>query len=234
MSALASSLAFAFGQLADGRVLRILLKSMAVTLVTFTMLAGVGWWGFDALLNVAGLTDELFAGAGTLRGLASVILAFFGLWLLWRIVAMGVIQFYAEDVVNAIEDKYYPNAAQNRRDVPVSEQLQSAAKATIRALVANLIALPFAAILLFTGIGTAAVFWIVNAVLIGRELQDMVWLKQSQGKVEAAPMDRIQRFLLGGAITALLSLPFVTFLAPVIGAASATHLIHRNDARARI
>jgi uncharacterized protein involved in cysteine biosynthesis len=34
------------------------------------------------------------------------------------------------------------------------------------------------------------------------------------------------RFLLGGAIAALLAVPFANLLAPVLGAAAATHLVH--------
>ena len=35
-------------------------------------------------------------------------------------------------------------------------------------------------------------------------------------------------FLLGGAVTALLAIPFANFLAPVIGAAGAAHMVHRK------
>ena len=95
-------------------------------------------------------------------------------------------------------------------------------------MLANLIALPFALVLLFTGVGTFLLFLAVNAVLLGRELQDMVWLRHCHRQGDCAPVSKTERFLLGGVVAAMLAVPFVNFLAPVLGAASATHLIHRN------
>src|SRR5688572_8458 len=231
MLSVPSSLMLALGQLADGRVIRILLKSLAVSIVLFAGVAWAGWYALDALLDWAGLDEGLFAGAGTLRELASLLLALLGLWLAWRIVAMAVINFFADEVVQAVEAKHYPEAAARARDLPVGEQVSTSARAALRALVVNLVALPFALLLLFTGIGPALLFWAVNAALVGRELQDMVWLRHRQGKADPAPVGHAERFLLGGAVAALLALPFVNLLAPILGAAAATHLIHRKDRR---
>lgn len=228
MRAIASSLLLAVAQLTDRRVLRILLKSLLVSLALFAVLAVAAWFAFDALLARAGLGDNVFSGAGTLRELAALALALLGLWLLWRIVAMGVIQFYADDVVAAVEARHYPETQLTRRKIPVTEELSSALKAAGRALLANLIALPLAALLLFTAVGPAIAFWLVNAVLVGRELQDMVWRPHSRPGEKRAPLARSERFVLGGTVTALLAIPFANFLAPVIGAAGAAHMVHRK------
>ena len=188
MPAVASSLLLALGQLADGRVIRILLKSLAVTLVLFALVAWGGWYGLDALLDWLGLDEGLVAGGGTLRQLASLVLTLLGLWLAWRIVAMAVINFFADEVVVAVEARHYPQAA-------------------------------------------ALLFWLVNAALVGRELQDMVWLRHRRDANDPAPVGRGERFLLGGAVAALLAVPLVNLLAPILGAAAATHLIHRPRAR---
>jgi uncharacterized protein involved in cysteine biosynthesis len=233
MRAVATSLLLALGQFADPKVLRILLKSLAVTLVLFAAVAVGGWYALDALLAWAGLGDALFAGAGPLRGLASLLLALLGLWLAWRIVALAVIQFFADEVVQAVEARQYPDAALTARDLPVREQLSTSLAAAMRALAVNLVALPFALILLITGIGAPLLFWLVNAVLIGRELQDMVWLRHRQGPQDPAPVGRAERLILGGAVAALLALPLVNFIAPLLGAAAATHLIHRKDGTRR-
>ena len=229
MGALFTSLARGFGQLFDGAVLRILLKSLAVTLVLFALVATAGWYALDWALARFGLEDTLFAGAEAFRELLSLLLALVGLWLAWRIVAMGVVQFFADDVVLAVERRHYPERMASAREVPFGEQLGNALRSAGRALLANLIAAPFALVLLFTGVGTFAVFWIVNAVLLGRELQDMVWLRHRRNASDIAPVGRGQRFALGGAIAGLLAIPFANFLAPVLGAASATHLVHRKD-----
>lgn len=229
MSAVASSLLLALGQLADRKVIGILVKSLAVSLVLFAAAAWGGWYALDGLLARIGLEDDAFAGAGTLREVASLLLALLGLWLAWRIVAMAVINFFADEVVQAVEARHYPEAAVRARDLPVSEQFSTSARAALRALLVNLAVLPIALLLLFTGVGAALLFWAVNAALVGRELQDMVWLRHRRSKAETAPVGRGERFLLGGAVAALLALPFVNLLAPILGAAAATHLIHRKD-----
>ena len=180
-------------------------------------------------LALGQLADESFAGADTLRGLASLLLALLGLWLAWRVVAMAVINFFADEVVQAVEARHYPAAAALARDLPVREQVSTSLRAASRALLVNLAVLPLALVLLFTGIGAALLFWLVNAVLVGRELQDMVWLRHRHGKADPAPVARGERLLLGGAVAALLALPFVNLIAPLLGAAAATHLIHRKD-----
>ena len=231
MSAVVSSLLLALGQLADGRVIRILLKTLAVSLVLFAAVPWGGWYALDWLLAWAGLDDQTFAGAGTLRELASLLLALLGLWLAWRIVALAVVNFFADEVVQAVEARHYPAAAARARDLPVGEQVSTSLKAALRALIVNLVVLPFALVLLFTGIGAALLFWLVNAVLLGRELQDMVWLRHRRDAADPAPVGRGERFLLGGAVAAMLALPVVSLIAPILGAAAATHLIHRPRTR---
>lgn len=228
MAAIFTSLMLALGQMADPRVLRVLLKSVAVSLLAFAVLAVAGWFGFDLALARLGLDDAAFAGADQLRSLASFVLAMAGLWLAWRIVAMVVIQFFAEEVVHAVEARHYPAAASAARDLTLAEQARAGMGMGVRALLANLIALPFAVALIVTGIGPALLFWAVNAALIGRELQDMVWLRHRHQGGALCPVTRFERFALGGAVAALLMVPFANFLAPVLGAAAAAHLVHRK------
>ena len=97
------------------------------------------------------------------------------------------------------------------------------------AIVASMaLAAPFALLLLITGFGPALLLGIVNAWLIGRDLEEMVWLRHRKDDAELCPIGKWNRFALGGAIAALLLVPFVNFIAPVLGAAAATHLIHRR------
>ncbi len=224
-----SSLLLALGQLADRRVLGILAKSLAVTVVLVAAIAWGGWTLLDWGLDRVGVDEGLFAGAGWLREAAAALLTLVGLWLVWRIVAIAVIGFFADEVVQAVEARHYPQAAARARDLPVSEQFSTSLRAAWHALVVNLIALPFALALLVTGVGTALLFFAVNTVLVGRELQDMVWLRHRQGAADPAPVGRGERYLLGGAVTALLALPVINLVAPILGAAAATHLIHRKE-----
>ena len=207
MAAVLSSLVLGFGQLADPRMLRILAKSLAVSLIAFAVLGTGGWYALDAGLQWLGLGDALVAGGDAVRGAAAAVLTVVALWLTWRIVAMAVIQF------------------------SLAEQARAGLGSALRALIVNLIALPFALALLFAGIGTALLFLVVNAFLIGRELQDMVWLRHRRDIADTAPISGARRFLLGASIAALLMVPFANLIAPVLGAASAAHLVHRKARR---
>ena len=228
MPAIFSSLALALGQLADPRVVRVLLKSMGVSLLAFAVLATTGWFALDWGLARAGLGDGLFADAADLRGIAALLLTLAGLWLTWRIVAMLVIQFFAEEVVHAVEARHYPHAASAARNLTLGEQLHAGLASAGRALLVNLLALPLGLVLIVTGIGPALLFWAINAVLIGRELQDMVWLRLRHQSNGLCPVSRFERFALGSTVAALLMVPFANFLAPVLGAAAAAHLFHRK------
>jgi len=101
-----------------------------------------------------------------------------------------------------------------------------------RVVLVNLVMLPVYLLLLATGIGTAAAFFVVNGWLLGRDLGDMVAARHldragtDQWRRATAP----RRFLLGLGNTALFVVPVVNLLAPVLGAAMATHLFHRSRA----
>lgn len=218
-----SAFALALGQLADRRIVRILAKSLAITLAIFTVLGASGWWLGDYLLSSSGLAPELRALIALAGGL---VLA----WLLWRVIALLVIQFFADEVVLAVEDRHYPVAAANARQLGWREELSLGLRGAWRAVALNLLALPVAVVLLVTGIGPVVVFWLVNAVLIGRELTELVWARHRVPGDLVLPLGKFERVLFGGIVTALLAIPFVNLLAPVLGAAMATHLVHRKGA----
>lgn len=225
MTSLPRALALSFSQLGDPAILKVLGKSLLITLAIFLLL---GWglsFGFEAALEWAGLEEG--SDAGTLLAVLATVI---GAWLLFRFVALFVLQFFAEEVVRAVEARHYPAAASAARSLPFHEEMRNGVRSTLRALLVNLVALPFAILLLATGIGTALLFWAVNAFLLGRELQDMVWLRHRRDVAEIAPLGQGRRFLLGGAVAALLMVPFLNLVAPVLGAASATHLVHRRRA----
>lgn len=227
MSSLPRALALSLGQLSDPAILRVIAKSALITLAIFLALGWAASFAFAAGLERLGWAEG--SGLGTLlAALATVI----GAWLLFRIVALAVMQFFADEVVRAVEARHYPEHAAAARILPLHEEIGHGLRALLRTLGVNLLVLPLALVLLVTGFGTALLFWLVNAVLLGRELQDMAWLPHREHAGERAPMGFGTRFLLGGVVAALLVIPFVNLLAPVLGAASATHLVHRGRSRA--
>lgn len=218
-----SALALAAGQLGDARILRVLAKSIALTLLLFALLAGGAWFAGDALLARTGLASDL-------RGLVVLLAIVLGGWLLWRVLALAVLQFFADEVVIAVEDRHYPGAAASARRLGFQEELRNSLRGAGRAIGYNLLALPVALVLLVTGIGAPLVFWLVNALLIGRELTELVWLRHCPPGTRDLPLGGAERFALGGLVAALLAVPVANLLAPLLGAAMATHLVHRKGA----
>ena len=223
MLRLPTALALSFAQLGDPAFLKVLAKSLAITLAVFALAGGVLLTALYRYLLTTG-----FAFSAEVSTLAAIVLTVIAGWLLFRIVALFVLQFFADEVVRAVEHRHYPTVAHGLRDVPMGEEFRASVRSFLRAIAFNLVALPFAILLLATGIGTAILFWAINAWLLGRELQDMVWLRHRRSAEDVQPLGGPTRFALGGVVAALLLVPFANLLAPVLGAASATHLVHRS------
>ena len=215
-----SALAKAFGQLGDPAILRVLAKSFGITLGLFVLLA---WalaqslpWLLGGYLDLEG---DAYIVIGALIALASA-------WFLFRVIAVAVLQFFADEVVAAVEARHYPHTARHARKLPFREELGNSLKGVGRTLGYNALALPIALVLIFTAIGPAIIFLLVNAVLLGRELTDMGWLRYRPNPSQTTPVGPMERLTLGGAVAGLMLIPFLNLLAPVIGAAAGTHMVH--------
>ncbi len=214
------------GQLGDRRILAVLAKSLAVTLVLLATL-GVGlWYAAEAGARWAGLDGTTSGIAGFLAVLAGLAIG----WLIFRALAIAVIGIFADEVVAAVEAKHYPDALATARPVPFARSLAMGAGSVARAILWNVAAIPLYILLLATGIGTPIGFFAINALLLGRDLGDMVAARHRPANALPAfrAATRLPRLMLGGAGTALLLIPIVNLVGPVLGAAMATHLFHRR------
>ena len=221
------ALFLSIGQLTDPPVLRVLLRSLLLTLAIFAALGIATWWGMQALLA------HWLGGGWGATGLATAVSIFVSLlafWLLFRAVGIAVVGLFADTVVEAVERRHYPAALAGARGVPFAQGVAMGLRSATRAVLVNLLALPVYVALLVTGIGTAAAFFLVNGWLLGRDLGDMVAVRHLSGAPLSAwrRASATRRLLLGLANTALFVVPGLNLLAPVLGAAMATHLFHRN------
>lgn len=212
-------------QLGDPPILRVLALSMALTLALFGVLGAGVWWGVQAML-----AHWITWGADGLAAVVAVAVTGLALWLLFRAVAIAVVGLFADTVVEAVEARHYPAALKTARPVSFAKGAAMGLRSGARVILVNLIALPVYLVLLATGVGTAAVFFLVNGWLLGRDLGDMVAVRHldDAGLRAWRKTTRAERFLLGLAGTALFVVPVLAILAPVLGAAMATHLFHRN------
>ena len=222
-------LALAIGDLADPRILSVLVRSLIVTLLIF---AGAGLalaWALDGAdpcgwIGMAATCELGFS----MSGLGAVLLIALAAWLLFPGIALGVIAAYSDRIVAAVEARHYPTALAGARPPGVADGLALGLRSSARLIVYNLIALPLYLILLLTGVGTLIAFVLVNGLAIGRDLGEMVasrhgdralrrtWLGETRG----------DRAMIGMLSASIFLVPIANLLAPIIGAAMAAHLYH--------
>ena len=227
------ALLLAIGDLADRRILAILFWSLAITLGLVAGLGvGAAWLlaGLDPCSWFGDGSCMLGEGSATFGGL---LFFFVALWLLFPAIALGVIGGFFGPVIAAVEQRHYPAAAALAQPLGPVRALQLGLGSALRLLIYNAIALPFYVLLLVTAIGPLLLFLAVNGAAIGRDLALMVALRHgrvsdARGWLRASRGDRL---LLGTAIAALFLVPFLNLLAPILGAAAATHLYHRYAPR---
>lgn len=215
-------------QLSDRRILRVLAKSLALTLALF---AGIGV-GVDRLLVgrdpcalVPGYGCAIGSGEG---GVAAVLLTLVGLWLLFPAIAIGIIGLFSDEVVAAVEARHYPDEATRAKPPGWGAAIRLGLGSAGRLIGYNLLALPFYLLLLLTAIGPVVLFLIVNALALGRDLDEMVAVRHLDADARKARLavTRGGRALTGLVAAGLFMVPVVNLFAPVIGAALATHRFH--------
>ena len=207
----------AFPSLFHGAALRLLLKTLALTLLLFAALGGGIWAGFHALRLHFGWGGGGLAEA-TATALAVVALG----WLLFRATAMAVMGLFADDIIEAVERQSYPDAAAMARPVGWARSGRYALASLRRTLGWNLLALPAYLLLLVTGVGTVTLFLALNAYLLGRDMADMVEPRHPA----LPPIGRTSRWLMGLLSAIAFLLPLVNLLAPIWSAAMAVHMLH--------
>ncbi|GAA0478974.1 EI24 domain-containing protein [Parasphingorhabdus litoris] len=216
------------GQLSDRRILSLLLK---VFLISLLLLATFGVGAYFLLAWILALTP-LEGGGFAAAAVAFIITALTAIFL-FRVIAIFVLNIFSDDIVDAVEARHYPARAEQAKPPSYALGLKMGLASVGRAIGYNILASPIYIFLLVTGIGAPLAFFAVNAILIGRDLQDMVAARHVENIAvldDRWRLSKLTRFGLGLAIALLMAVPFVNFLAPVLGAAMATHLVHRADA----
>ena len=214
-ASLLHALFLGFRQLADRSSRRVLLRCLLVASLTFVLLvAAVAV--LLATLDPTGLA-WLDAGIAIAGSAAALVLA----WLLFPVVIAAALGFFAEDVVAAVERRYYPDLPP-----PYSMGVGESAWVTLRftavALLLNLLALP---LYLIPGVNLL-LYLALNGYLLGREYIELVALRRLPGPTVAALRRRLRaRFWLAGVvIAALLAVPGFNLIAPVVAIAFMVHL----------
>jgi CysZ protein len=215
------ALQLSFQSLSDRRVAMLLIKVVLCTFASFLLL-GVGmWFALDWLFAWLNIQNGAYLSA--LLSLAIIPISAF---LLFRVVAIAITWIFADDIIDAVEDRYYPQKAAFGKRPGVGAGVHMAVRSIARVVGYNLLALPLYIVLLVTGIGTAIAFMLLNALLLGKDLEDMLIARHgaSQGSIHKLP-----RLLLGFVGTVGMLIPFLNLLAPVLATAMAVHVVHSGN-----
>ena len=215
------ALQLSFQSLSDRRVAMLLIKVVLCTFASFLLL-GVGmWFALDWLFAWLNIRDGAYLSA--FLSLAIIPISAF---LLFRVVAITITWIFADDIIDAVEDRYYPQKAAFGKRPGVGAGVHMAVRSIARVVGYNLLALPLYIVLLVTGVGTAIAFMLLNAVLLGKDLEDMLIARHgaSQGSIQKLP-----RLLLGFIGTIGMLIPFFNLLVPVLATAMAVHVVHSGN-----
>jgi CysZ protein len=208
--------ALALGQLGDPALRRPLLLSLAIAALLYAAL----WAGLYFLLSHTQIFDIgwLETAIDALGGIAVVVLTA----ILFPGVAAAIVSLFLDSVVEAVERRHYPELKAPPPARP-GRQLVMSARLLAAVIVFNLLALPF----YLVPVLNIVVFAGLNGYLLGREYAEMVGPRRLDAPQWARLWRRRRvRFVSAGIIFALLStIPLVNFVAPVVAAATMTHLI---------
>lgn len=209
-----------FGDLLRPSIARIMVKSLAITIALVALLAVAA---FAAIRWAMANPAAPWAGWEMPGALMGAIAVLAGGWFAWRGIAIVIVGLFADAIVAEVEARHYPAAAAIARPVGLADSLRLGGWSLLRFVGVNLIALPAYVVLLVTGVGTVALALLINAALLGRDLQAMVAARHRG----APPLARGDRWALGFVAAVLFLLPLANLLAPVLGAAMAVHMVHR-------
>ena len=214
-----SSFSLATRQLTDPAFRRVLLRSLLLATVVFIGLAVVVWfflagtdfftfWLLETIVDVLG-------------GIAVVAMT----WLLFPAVASFFVSLFLEEIVDAVEDRYYPNDPP-ARSVSLSTTVAVSLRFTGVTLALNLLALPFYLFTFWFPPLAMVLFYCLNGYLLSREYYELVALRRldTQAAASLRKVNAQRLFLAGVIITFLFTIPIVNLFAAVIGVAAMAHL----------
>lgn len=221
-ASLLRALILSIRQLFDPAIRRVLVRCVLLALATFVLLVAAVGLGLGALdpTGLAWLDGTL----AVLGSLGAVVLA----WLLFPIVIVVSLGMFADELIEAVERRYYP-------DLPppgmgLAQSTWGAIRFATVALALNLLVLP---LYLLPG-ANVVLYLALNGYLLGREYFEQVAQRRLDWRA-VAKLRRSARARLwwAGVLTAaLLTVPVLNLIAPVIATCFMVHLFEGLRRRA--
>lgn len=217
----------ALGQIDDRRFLGVLASGIGLSIaLLFAFTVAFAW-------TVGLIIPDSFAlpwigeitWIDNVASLAVIPVMFFASIFLMTPVASAFTGFFLDSVVDAVEDRHYPDRE------PVSALPFTSALGEALSFLGLMIVVNLAALVLYLLFAPFAplIFWGVNGLLLGREYATLV-AQRRLGRAGARSFRKAHRLEIWGIgilMAIPLTIPLVNLAVPIIGTAAFTHLFHR-------
>jgi len=227
-----SALIKAAAQITDPAFRRVLLISVAASAAVFAVLWLLAWWGLSwtgetlsdwlAAREPGGFWSEILGWIFGAAAFASILIATL---LLFPAVMVLVMSMLLDEIAAAVERRHYPDQGAARRQ-PWGEMLWSALVFAAFTVALNLIVLPLYLLLLFVPPLNLFVFYLLNGYLFGREYFELVAVRRyampTVAQIRRAFRGRVM--LAGVVVFALMTIPLVNLVAPLVATAFMVHV----------
>lgn len=209
-----SALSKTLGQMNDPAIRRVMGKILGLAILGYVLFVVLVYLLINWLAGFEGWLQNLAEFGGVI---SAIVVA----WFLFPSVAAAVAGIFADEVIDAVEARHYPQLPPGK-PVPVMAAVMDGLKLAAIAVVANILALPF--LLVFPIY--VLITWGVNGWLLGREYFEMVAFRRMDRATAHELHKRHNRtFTIAGVMIAVcLTIPFVNLVAPVLGAAFMVHI----------
>jgi uncharacterized protein involved in cysteine biosynthesis len=209
-----SAVAKTLGQMNDPRIRGVIGKILGLAILGYILFVVLVYFLIGWLAGLSGWLADLaqFGGA-----IGAMVIA----WFIFPGVAAAIAGFFADEVIDVVEQKHYPLLGPARH-LPIWTVVVDALQLAGISLIANLLALPLLVVFPLYVLVT----WGVNGWLLGREYFEMVAFRRlDRDAARALHRKHFRTFTTAGVLIAIcLTIPFINLIAPVLGAAFMVHV----------
>ncbi len=155
------------------------------------------------------------------------IIFFFLMGIFFPPIATIFMTLYLDDIVDAVEDKYYVGKKAGKR-LGVGHLAYLGVRLAFMIVFLNIIVIPLYIFFFWLPFVPLIIFYTLNSYLLGWGYYEMVAVRHLGIKEASLHRKSIRGQVLGGGfvITLLYSFPVINLTAPILGAAILTHLFH--------
>ena len=155
------------------------------------------------------------------------VIFFFLMGVFFPPIATVFMSLYLDDVVDAVENKYYQDHKAGKR-LGMKHLAYLALRLAVMIVLLNIIVIPLYLFFFWLPFVPLIIFYTLNSYLLGWGYYEMVAVRHLGIKEAGQHRKSIRGQVLGGGfiLTLLYTFPVINLTAPILGAAILTHIFH--------